>query len=379
MTTRRFILPPTAAGSLGDEAVVRGCLAGLENYSGGSSVLEIGPPWYADELGLPTTAAHFRVPSAKIRSATNRVRRAFAERLANDIYVPSTDILDGFYGEQVMLDRLEHLSRLSNRGTRVHFIGFSWNSAPPSVIDALRGVPEARFSTRDALSHDRFQTDTGLIADQGSDLAYLVNQHEPPPAETTALLSTWRDSGRQIVGITPNALWSTRYPQLNRSLAEMITHPALQEACFVLVPHDSRAGQDDHALARSISNIAGRGVADRVIVFKTRSYLSGRGVLALVDLHVAGRMHSGISAMSMGTPAIMLSLQDKVLGVLADANQQGMSISPGDAESTENLVKVVCDRLTETEARRESLNQQLASIRQRALMGLTGNDEVSHG
>ena len=373
---RTVICPPTAAGSLGDEAVVRGALEGLRQTVGPALIIEQGYPWYRDQLGVRSTAIAPRVLPVKVRKSVNTAVRAAAQRLAVDIYLPSTDVLDGFYGATALLARLTALRRIAERGTRLHFVGFSWEGAPTSITDALRTLPNARFSARDEHSREFFSAQTRLQCGLGSDLAYLVSPFQKPTFSTVERLSRWREQGLKIVGLTPNALWSERYPGIVSSLARLVRHRDMADVAFVFVPHDSRPGQSDVLLSEQILDEAGTRHDSRVMIPAVPSFLSSRGILGQVDVHVAGRMHSGIAAMSMGTPAIMISLQDKVLGVLANAKQADLAISRDHAADTDSLAALVGRTLQQASDRRLALTEELPRLRSSALKGLVGPEHV---
>lgn len=371
MPRRSLVLPPAPAGGLGDDGLVRGAISGLASVGTEARVIEVGRPWYADAITLRSTAATPTwVPMAP-RRAANKATELYVERRATEVYALFADVLDGFYGERSVLAKLAHLQGLGLRGTRLHLVGFSWENGSPSIVEALRGLPNARFSTRDPISTERFHADTGLPVQRGADLAYLVPQVRAAPAQIASQVANWRQQGMSVLGITPNALWRQRAPGMFDGLVALVNHPEMRDVGFVLVPHDRRDNQDDHLFAEQIL-AASPSAASRIVLPEVPDFPASRGLLQLVDVHLAGRMHSGISAMSVTTPALMISLQQKMLGILEDAGQDGSAVSPDQIPDTEEFVGVVRAALAGFATRQEALAGNLPAIRRRALSGLLG-------
>jgi polysaccharide pyruvyl transferase WcaK-like protein len=312
-----------------------------------------------------------------IQRAGHKAMRYWVERRATDAYFISADTLDGFYGEQAIIARLAGMRRLGENGTRVHIVGFSWGHSSQAVVQALHDIPNVRFSARDPISFERFQSQTGLPVQRGSDIAYLVSQITPPAAELVAQIDKWRASGLAVVGLTPNGLWQGRLPHMHESLSRFMQHRRMRDAAFVLVPHDRRPAQEDYSLCVQIKAGAGPAASGRIIVADLHSYAAGRGILASVDLHLSGRMHAGISAMSVTTPAVMISVQEKMLGVLQDAGQDDLAVSPERLADTDQFVTDTLAVLAGAPARRTALAGRVAGLRANALSGLLGPDVAS--
>lgn len=366
-----MVVPSAPAGGLGDDGLVRGCLAGLSQLGLRACAVELGRPWYAED-GIRSTASGLG-DGLRVASALNRVRTYSLERWSGAIYVIGADVLDGTYGVEAMLARLQYLKRLAQRGARLNFVGFSWEAHNKEIVEALQGLPSVRFAARDGESQCRFESQTGLRADLGADLAFLVDSMQAPAEPDRAVIAEWRARGMAVVGLTPNGLWRHRYPSMETDLVRLLDHPGMADVGVVLVPHDRRSGQDDGAFAAEIQARVTNGATGRVLLSRIDSFPASRGILSLVDLHIAGRMHSGISSLSVGTPAIMLAFQKKAQGILADAGMEHSALDPRHLPETESVVRLIRCAIRDAPMRRQVLKERLPSIRNRALSGLSGD------
>lgn len=374
------VVPPTGGGSLGDDGVVRGVIAALHAQHRNGVVLEQDRPWHRDASGLRTSALAPRRAPIRLRSAVNKAVVAAVASVARDVILPSTDILDGFYGPVEAVARLDAVVKMFSGATRLHFVGFSWERSHRVVIDFLRGLDRATFAARDAASCARFASDTRLPVMHGADLALLVDAVIPPPAPIAEAISGWRAEGRRIVAVTPNGLWHQAYPDLVTRLTETLVHPALEDAAVLLVPHDHRRGQEDAVVAeRVISEIDGRLPAGRLAIAQVRSFPASRGVLALADVQLAGRMHAGIAALSVGTPAAFLAFQKKTRGVLADLGVEEAEVPPellSDAAAAANLLSAMIEGRAAFWPR---ISGAVSKARRRARVTLLGGSEPVRG
>ena len=198
----RPVLLPTSPGSLGDEALLRGAIAGLEQ-AGDSFIHVTCTP--AKWPGLQS-AKHVTLSSAFAVSPLRRaVRRAeinrFGRRHRRLTFI-GADMLDGRYGRSCA--RWALIEDIASAGVAVDVVGFSWNASPKqSILQAIGRLPDTvSFFAREEPSALRFAEHTGRAVSSGADLAFLL---EPQGDATRAAVAVRPDDGRPLVAITVNA------------------------------------------------------------------------------------------------------------------------------------------------------------------------------
>jgi polysaccharide pyruvyl transferase WcaK-like protein len=358
-----LISPPAEIpGSYGDEGVMLGVLGFAHSHRRRPVLYERRASYWASHLGL---AGARGLPTWGLRVHATAARVA-ARRLSADLLVPGTDSLDGTYSQQRQLDRIALARTIAARGGRARFVGFSWERSDERIIEALRSVPDARFAVRDEPSLQRFVADTNLGEQTtlGGDLAYLVNASVTPAPGLVDWVQQWRDRGLAVVTVTPNGLWTRHDDGQLRVLSEAIRKLSADVA-FVLVPHDSRPTQSDLNAAHSVAAALSGSVAQaKTCVFPARGFAEARAAIGLAELHVAGRMHSAISAWSQGRPALVYGYQHKALGQAQAVCQPDALLAP---ESSSDLIaEKTTEMLREAPERARRVTEAVKIVRARA-------------
>lgn len=362
-----LISPPAERpGSYGDEAVMLGILGFARSQGIRVMIYEHRASYWASCFGLGG-ARRAGLRGLRAHAALSRL---FGRGLARDVLVPGTDSLDGTYSPRRQLDRIALAQAVADRGGRVSFVGFSWERSDPDIIEALRQVLNARFILRDEASLERFMLDTGLgeRATLGADLAYLVGASGTAPLDLVRRVRHWRDEGLAVVTVTPNGLWTRSDEGRLAALSAAITELS-DTAAFVLVPHDARRGQSDLAAARSVEALLpAMAVRKRVSIFPARGYVEARAAIRLADVHIAGRMHSAISAWSQHRPALVFGYQHKALGQAEGVGQSDALIAPD--SPPELLADRVLVMLREVGVREARIAAAVKGLRARASVGI---------
>ncbi|MFN8123800.1 MAG: polysaccharide pyruvyl transferase family protein [Thermoleophilia bacterium] len=274
-------MPPAGPGSLGDAAI----LAGLARALTDRGAAAVTAPPHAPPPGVDA------------------------------VIVAGADIMDGFYGPGPVEERVDLLIAAHRRGLPTAVAGASLNRAPhPAALAALRRLPAAtalRF--RDAPSARRARALLGRPVELVADPAFLLAA-EPPAPRLAGWVAGHRSAGRTVIGLNANGLLARLQPGLDSVSAHAALAAALSRrlgaAAVVLIPHDLRPGSDDLALARGITGSL-PGEVD-VAVCDDPSAARAKGLCALLDLVVTGRLHLAIAATGAGTPVMCMDYQDKV-------------------------------------------------------------------
>ena len=367
------LVAPPGEGNIGDQAMVE---AFLENVEGPVQVLVRRPA----DVRIPTQHASRAqlVPIPHLIYGTGRVHRQAMALLApvldgaRSLTVIGADIMDGAYSVRASSRRADVASLARSIGVEARILGFSWNGhANVGVRRSLAraGRMGTRLQLRDPVSSERARTDRFENVVDVADAVFA--------ARTSCSLAV-----TEYLGATP-----ARYAVVNASAlvgrsfdqtteyARIVT--ALLEAGLrvVLLPHVVRTSGDDAAACRAVFDrlAASGGLTDSGVVLVNRllSPAEVRGLCAGADIVLTGRMHLAVQAMFHEVPAVALSTQGKVAGMMRLFDTQELCVEPG-VGLAERMIPVALAVLAERESYRDRLAARLPEVQRLAALNFSG-------
>ncbi|MCU1408351.1 MAG: hypothetical protein JWM23_431 [Microbacteriaceae bacterium] len=366
---RHVLIAPPGGGNIGDQAMVE---AFLENTSG--DVLIVVRT--LNDLRVPlehADRAQLHALPALIHGAENAHRRDIARlgRLlassrsggarsggsrssgprsggalvsdARSVTVVGADAMDGAYDARASVRRADVATLAAGIGLDARVLGFSWNShARSGARRALRRAGRAgvRLLVRDPISTDRARREGLRGIAETADAVFSARTVER--AIVPELLG---DPHPPYVVVNPSGL-------VGRSMDQVTEFTAIVQALLergvgvLLLPHVIRSSASDLTACRAVAER----VSDPRVVLVERQLAPAevRGLCARAQLVVAGRMHLAIQSLWSAVPAITLSTQGKVEGLmqLFGAGCERLCVAPG-AGLAERVVPLIDDLLAE--------------------------------
>ena len=369
---RAIIVPPGAAGSLGDEAMFFGLLAMLENAGFEHiTVASLSGPVPAHYLSSE------KVKSVELRGYTSRLF-AFAAlaREHTHCFIIGADVMDGFYSLEATRVRCHLATLAAVRGLETAVTGFSLRTDVPaaSVRDLGQTDRRVRFLLRDEISLERFQK---LFPGRGelvADLAFMLQ----PIADTDCVAKTraWcaaeHARGRIVLGVNANYLLvekiAANADECVRVYAELLDalsakHP---EFSLLLIPHDLRRAREkvsDLDLCRMIAaKIPEPLRANSYVVEDCRFAGEIKELVTFADLVFTGRMHLAIACHGRGVPAAAVVYQGKFEGFYRHFGLTGLQIEPGDLAKLEVSIPWLSAHLAAHRELRAKISARLPEV-----------------
>ena len=163
------VIPPSGAGSLGDQAMMEVVRRVLSARFGLEASFLYEPRAIAATLG--EDCRHVVLSSSKARFA----QMTMATLRSSHVVYLATDTLDGSYGPHSVNAWLRFVENAGRAGAKIGVLNFSFSESPdPSVRDRLGAMSGAYFSVRDDVSLARFARSTGQTAVLGADIGFLL-------------------------------------------------------------------------------------------------------------------------------------------------------------------------------------------------------------
>ena len=335
-----MVLPPWSPGSIGDEAVMRTAIAQLRKLGFKMITLiayEPNESWgHVGELdSLFDLQAFFK-------HQTWRSQMTFAQRVSRcaQFYVFGTDMMDGFYGEQLSVDRATLAGLAARVGVRTQIVSISFNNTPtPGSVSALRALPAAvRITARDPISHERLVRIIQRPIELAADVAFLLEPETDSQTVKTTLdwVRAQKAMGRTVVGVNVNHLLLRHVPGLTpeqlacthaRAIEELIAQNA--QLSFLMVPHDVRDEVSDVSLARDV--LADLPAELKPYAMQVPSPFHAPDIKAIVaelDIVLSGKMHLAIACFGRSTPVACVVYQDKFEGLFRHFELSGLTLDP---------------------------------------------------
>jgi polysaccharide pyruvyl transferase WcaK-like protein len=351
------LIAPPGGGNIGDQAMVE---AYLENTSGPVRIVvralgDIRIP--AEQVGRATFTVLPGLIYGDGRAHLAAVA-AFARLLAGarSLTVVGADIMDGAYDVRASARRADvtTLARLVGVDSRV--LGFSWNGrARPGARRALAraGAAGTRLLVRDPKSVERARADDLANVAEVADAVFSARTTSATAADEYLGADPGRYAVLNASGLVGRSMDQVgEYEEIVRSLLD-------RGLIVVLLPHVVRASADDAAACRAVAERVG----DPRVVLVTRVLEPAevRGLVAGAALVLTGRMHLAIQAFWNCVPAITLSTQGKVEGLMQLFGTETLCVEPGPGLAT-RILPVAADLLARPDHHRGTIAGRLPAI-----------------
>ena len=296
-------------------------------------------------------------------------------RSLDSIYILGADMFDGSYSSGITHFYCWLSGWMTRRGVPATIVGCSFNGAIPGAIEAIRDLnPGVRLCVRDPLSVERLRNEAGRPCEEVRDVAFLM---EPEPGSYKNPLESFRRAqkaaGRCIVGLCLNSLTMVDSDDFLRSLFRRL---AGQQIAWMMLGHDTRAGNDDFAVARKAAEMARlAGFSAYALPGDTRAR-EVKFATGLCDLVVSGRLHLCIAALGMSVPTIGLAYLGKFEGLFRQVglDRQLLDAATVEADDLAAAILVVADQRHELT---ERVSRALPALRSSAVRNLAPAEKRS--
>jgi polysaccharide pyruvyl transferase WcaK-like protein len=252
-------------------------------------------------------------------------------------------------------------------GTPNRVLGFSWNGVPPKAVRRTLDLsqPRSLLCLRDPHSLARLPSEGSYNLLQTADVVFTMNAVDPYDR-----IRPWiRDQGdRKIVIINVSGILArkgvrtTEYVQVAKHL--------VQRGCsLILLPHVIRAGDDDLAACAAVTAQFGTSPHLHLI----EDLLTPRQVAWLARHASAvftGRMHLSILSLNQGVPAVILSTQGKISGLMEMFDTPQLALQPKDGFASSAISAL--DQLLDDSSIRERISERLPRMRELSALNFAG-------
>lgn len=319
--TQHLLVSAPGAGNIGDQALFE---AFVENKSGPLVVITRS----SDDVYVPEEQRH-RVKivalDALLYGRGKRHRRdlvAFGELLptASTLSVIGADVMDGKYSPRAASNRWNLARIAAEQKVPARIVGFSWNGVPTeSAKRSLIAAATAGVSLliRDPVSSSRVRA-LGVPAIDTADIVFAASTLSPVPT-----LDSFCAQPYAIVNVS--ALVAHGVDQ-HHEVLEIVRFLIAQGLRVLLLPHVSRPGSDDIPLGRDVVNSVNDPQVHAVDELLEPSQV--RSLASRATIVVTGRMHLAVMSLWSGTPAVTLSTQGKVAGLMQLVNAPELCVEP---------------------------------------------------
>lgn len=374
-----IIIPPTAPGSIGDDAMVM-ALAGELSARGE------GPVRVAARGGV---GRWMPIPEAELLDFGKGWRRVArlvsAFRSVRRVYIVGADCLDGHYSVDKSLALMSAAEFAARLGARATIVGSSFkSSAHPDAVAKMRALdPRVRVCSRDPRSAERIRTTAGRPCDTVADAAFMLRPSRPGVDEADRLLAWLADrraAGRLVLGVNFNrqVLGGKPGPAETETLLEAHAE-ALRRVLreresldLLLMPHDYRGEVSDRDHARLLHERIAQPDRTAALLGDYRAS-EIKFFAAELDGVLTGRMHLAIAALGSGVPVACVTYQGKFEGLFDQFSMPPLVLSPDQADA-DRLHALVGRLLDERDALRWAIASRLDHVHSMSLsnLGLAG-------
>jgi PST family polysaccharide transporter len=358
------LIAPPGEGNIGDQAMVE---AFLENVPGPVRVVVRGPA----DVRIPAADA-WRAqlqPIPHLLYGGGRVHRQAMAQLAPvlagalSLTVVGADIMDGAYSVRASSRRADVASLARSVGVDARILGFSWNGNANGGVRrslARAGRLGTRLQLRDPVSAARARSAgfanvidvaDAVFAARTSSVAAATEYLGPTPA-AFALVNASALVGRKFDQ-------TTEYARIVRALLDA-------GLLVVLLPHVVRHSGDDAAACRAVLDRFS-GDSRVILVNRLLAPAEVRGLCAGADIVLTGRMHLAVQALLQNVPAVALSTQGKVAGMMQLFQMQELCIEPGIGVA-DRMISVATTVLAQRESYRERIAEHLPEVKRLAAL-----------
>lgn len=366
-----LIIAPPGGGNIGDQAMIE---AILENSASNVTIVVRNS---ADVVIPSASAGSVRIIElskllygrlGRRHLADVRSFLAMAEHCRR-VSLVGADIMDGAYNSRASVRRAALLGLSESIGVESRILGFSWNgdAAGPALLALKRASKRGvRLMLRDPVSAARARKDGLENVIEVADLVFSAT------AVKECLTDELDPLGTKLALVNISGHIQNTVDQIPDYV--VIVEDLLYRGYGVLlVPHVSRPGSDDLPLVTKVFSSFDDPRVKMVGTLLEPSEI--RHLCRRADLVITGRMHLGIIGLSQLVPAIILSSQGKVEGLVERFPGFAHAIEPTLGLSTQ--MRTAIDHLAESRPPISSFEASLHDSRQLSLANFDGTTSHS--
>lgn len=373
--------PGEVVGSRGDDAMFTVVVKAVQerNPQCRIGVVSVSSP-------LPDILANEGVVAEPIWSGHGYANLIDVLERYDTLVMIGADVMDGHYSGGNALRQWAFSDLAARRGLRAFVLGcsFSDHIAAPVARALPLLSPKLRVFARERQSKFKFDALGTTAATLVADSAFLL-----PPSLTSpdhAVVRAWTDAQRAqgrfvcALNVHPMIFHGNdlgQVAELNLALAETLTRLVQRHSVSILLmPHDFREGNlGDNAALSPLHELLKPIFGQYVLHAKRPARASEiKGLVAMADMLVTGRMHLGVGALSVGVPMWGLSPQDKFIGLFEHFGLPDQRITPNQARDVAALEAFMEDAFGRREEVREQVRAALPAVKALAAINFTPLD-----
>ena len=279
------------------------------------------------------------------------------------------DMMDGGYGGRLAARRWRVSEVAAVCGLETRVLGFSWSDDANRLARGAAVQACSRGTTpylRDPISLSRASRDglSGARASMDVVFSHHFDIEDGLTPRVEALLSSLTDGGSEYAIVNVSAL-ILRRRNILFEYAKVVDLLLRRGLSVLLLPHVFEPGCSDADALRSMERRYSASPRVRLVDFQ----MTPQEVFSVCSssrVVVSGRMHLGVLALSSGTPAIVISTQGKVEGLMAQFREPAWSVALND-EIGEALLNNCRDVLRNRESVQSVASELILAARVAAL------------
>jgi len=368
------LLPPSAAGSLGDEAMV---VAAIE-YLKLEEIDTIKLISYDSKKEYPVSGiesfdmGNYLIGNFSIKSFKELIRFVFFVSRFERFYCLGADVMDGYYSDYLTFKRWKLLEISDRIGVQSKALGFSCNRQPTEMsIETMKNLPlTVQLCARDAVSQSRLEQSINRPVKLVADLAFLLQPDwdSPKVLDVYKWIELQKQENRIIIGINcSNKLVESIENKTESDLLKAyikfmsLLFSEQKKISFLLLPHDFRNVKEKFSDDRLCQLIL-EGLPVEIKSYCTKipnpcRAAEIKAMVAKVDMVVSGRMHLAIATLGQAVPVFCITYQGKFEGLFQHFGLKDMTIEPTDLLNSDP--SIFANALGSLIENREALHQQI--------------------
>tara|TARA_R110002060_G_scaffold55433_3_gene65976 strand:- start:92 stop:1324 length:1233 start_codon:yes stop_codon:yes gene_type:complete len=363
-----FLIPPTTAGSLGDEAMLvavytrlisegKNCIIVSGDVEGNERLKLYG--LNPEEIGVNGLYDGFW--------GIKKFQKVLLKHQPESVYLIGADVMDGFYSIMRSINRLTILKLAAEFCQDSRLLGFSFNAEPEEKVLNFFKKCSGKFKIqpRDPISSERL-TAHGIENKCVADLAFMLKPD-----------SSLRENLPEgdYICINLNAIhlnkWGNEFFDLTVGMVEHLFNNTAFSIVFI--SHDFRKfdGVSDYDFSKLVAqklNIDNSKRVTFVDEYATAAQL--KGTVKGAQFTLTGRMHFAIASLGNAVPTLMIGYQGKQEG-LAKHFELDLSktvITP--TSSLQNAIMILKDVEDRRDEIFEKLNNRLPVVQELSLSNI---------
>lgn len=276
---------------------------------------------------------------------------------ADKIFIIGADIADGKYSESFSHALWDSAIVGKILKKTVTMASFSWNTGVSHSVRKKAAMAQERgvlCRLRDPISYKRFCAYSSKGAVLTADLVFSKDYDQQPSEESKKIDIFLATAGKSaLVNISGFIANSEKWLVAMQSA---ITYLTSEHYKVIILPMVFRIGQSD----LDAQNLLRKKLIDKNLYF-VETELSPAEVLQIIDkveIVISGRMHLGILALKKSKPALVISTQGKVQGLMTSINREQWVL-----ENPEDVISRTLKTLEELRDKQNLVNNLEKSIK----------------